>query len=513
MESSKLKDSLTLRAGEFMAALLFIQPLLDVLSFFMQNLGATSLTTALRTVLLFTVCLYGFVVSDKKRLYAVLYGIIGGFWLLHALNCLRLGYRDPLGDAAEYLKLVQFPLWTAAFITLFRRRPGLDLRAAGMLAGNFALILFIIALSYLTGHPAYTYDLPASGFHKGLLGWFGVPNAQSAIVSMLAPALMLWAYRTERLWVFSAACGLGLGLLYFTGTRLAYYSAVLTALGFGVLLVMAIWGERSPQKKWLYCAPVLAALALLLAFRGQSIMTQRQALTADSYAVYQEQTDRIMGSDKDYVYQGGEVPPDILQKIDRVYQEVYTQRSASDAPLLGDLLDRFGVQTVMEHYRYATKASTLYNGRTKKLAVMALTWREQDWITRIFGFEYAKATLNGTNYDPENDFPALPYFYGWLGTALYGAFTAYFLLAVLWGCLKNLRALPGFLTVELGVYSILYCLGLGSAQFSGQALRKPSVTVYLSLAAAQMFCITHPDPGGKLFAKYDRRPAVTVKKF
>lgn len=512
MEASKLKNSLSLRAGECMAALLFIQPLLDVLSFFMQNLGATSLTTALRTVLLFAVSLYGFTVSDKKRLYAVLYGVVGGFWLLHALNCLRLGYQDPLGDAAEYLKLVQFPLWTAAFITLFRRRYGLNLRAAGMLAGNFALILLIIALSYLTGHPAYTYDLPASGFQKGLLGWFGVPNAQSAIVSMLAPSLMLWAYRTERLWVFSAACGLGLGLLYFTGTRLAYYSAVLAALGFGVLLVLAMLSGGPSKEKWLYCAPVLVMLVLVLAFREQSIMTQRQALTADSYAVYQEQTDRIMGGDKDYVYDGGEIPPDVLKKITRVYEEVYTQRSASNAPLLGDLLERFGLQAVMEHYHYATKASTLYNGRTKKLTVMALTWREQDWITRIFGFEYAKATLNGTNYDPENDFPALPYFYGWLGTALYGAFTAYFLLAVLWGCLKNLRDLPAFLTVELGVYSMMYCLGLGSAQFSGQALRKPSVTVYLSLAAAQMFCITHSDLGGKLFAKYDRRPAVTMKK-
>lgn len=510
MDTIKLKTTLARSAGECMAALLLVQPLLDVLSYFMQGLGMTALTTALRTVLLFAVCAYGFAISDRKKLYGLLWGAAGGFWLLHMLNCFRLGYQDPVGDAAEYLKLIQFPLWTAAFLTFFRQRPGLDLRAAGMLAGNFALILLIIGLSYLTGMPAYTYDLPARGFQKGLLGWFGVPNAQSAIVSMLAPGLLLWAWRTERLWVFSAACGLGLGLLYFTGTRLTYYSSVLLALGFLALLGLAALGGGDRKRIPLFCAPLAVMLVLVLAFRGQSVMAQRQALTADAYAEYQAQADRILGEGWDY--EGGEPSPAELEKITRVYEEVYTQRSVADTPLLGDLLERFGTQRVMEHYRYATDAATLYNSRTKKLAVMALTWREQDWITRIFGFEYAKATINGTNYDPENDFPALPYFYGYLGAALYMGFTAYFLLAVLWGCLKNLRSLPGFLTVELGAYSMLYCLGLCSAQFSGQALRKPSVTVYLSLAAAQMYWLARPNREGRLFARYDRRTAVTIKQ-
>ena len=510
MDTIKLKTTLTRSAGECMAALLLVQPLLDVLSYFMQNLGMTALTTALRTVLLFAVSLYGFAISDRKRLYGLLWGVAGGFWLLHMLNCFRLGYQDPVGDAAEYLKLVQFPLWTAVFLTFFRQRPGLDLRASALLAGNFALILLVIGLSYLTGRPAYTYDLPARDFQKGLLGWFGVPNAQSAIVSMLAPGLLLWAWRTERLWVFSGACGLGLGLLYFTGTRLTYYSAVLVVLGFLVLLGLVVLGGGDWKRILLFCAPLALMLVLVLAFRGQSVMAQRQALTADAYASYQAQTDRILG--EGWTYQGGEPSQEELEKITRVYEEIYTQKSVANTPLLGGLLERFGVQRVMEQYHYSTEASTLYNSRTKKLAVMALTWREQDWITRIFGFEYAKATINGVNYDPENDFPALPYFYGYLGAALYLGFTAYFLLAVLWGCVKNWRTLPGFLTVELGAYSMLYCLGLCSAQFSGQALRKPSVTVYLSLAAAQMYWLTRPNREGKLFAKYRRRSAVVMKQ-
>lgn len=504
MNPATLKRQMTCRGGEFLAALLVLQPLLDVLSYFMQQGGGNALTTALRTVLLAVVCAYGLAVAEDRRPYFVLYGITAAFWLAHALNCLRLGYLDPVGDAAEYLKLVQFPLWTLVFITLCRQKPDMDLRAAGLLAVNFAIILFIIALSYLTGRPAYTYDIPSRGVKLGLLGWFGIPNAQSAILAMLLPGLLVWAYHRERLWQFALASGVGAGLLFCTGTRLTYYAAILTAAGFLVLVLLGGGRQR------LCCIPLAVVLVLLVVLRGVSPMSQRQALTADSYQAYQRPTDEVMGADKDYVYDGGEIPPEVLKKITRVYEEVYAQKSFAGTPLLGDLLDRFGTQRVMEHYRYSTRASTLYNVRTKKLAAMALIWQEQDALTRLLGVEYARASINGSNYDPENDFPGLFYFYGWLGTGLYACFAGYFLLLAAAGCLRRLRRLNEYLTVSLGGWAMLYVLGLGAAQFSGQVLRKPSVTVYLSLAAAQLYTITKGS--GKLFARYDSRPAVTMKK-
>ena len=504
MNPATLKHQMTRRGSEFLAALLLVQPLLDVLSYFMQQGGGNALTTALRTVLLFTVCAYGLAIAENRRPYLVLYGAVGVFWLAHALNCLRLGYLDPIGDAAEYLKLVQFPLWTLVFITLCRQKPDMDLQAAALLTLNFALILLIIALSYLTGTPAYTYDIPSRGVKLGLLGWFGIPNAQSAILAMLLPGLLVWAYYRESLWQFTLACVLGFALLYCTGTRLTYYAALLVAGGMLVLILLAGGRQR------LCCVPLVLALGLLLVFRGASPMSQRQALTADSYQAYQRPTDQVMGEDKDYRWEGGEIPPESLKKITQVYEEVYAQKSFAGAPLLGDLLDRFGAQRVMEHYRYTTQASTLYNVRAKKLAVMALTWQEQDPLTQLLGVEYARATINGSNYDPENDFPGLFYFYGWLGTGLYACFAGYFLVLAAVHCLRRIRRLSEYLTVSLGGWAMLYVLGLGAAQFSGQVLRKPSVTVYLSLAAAQLYGLTKGS--GKLFARYDSRPAVTMKK-
>lgn len=505
MNKSSLRENLAGQSGRFLFAVIVLQPMLDVLSYFMNEYGSTTVTTVLRALMLFAICAYGFIIEKDRRVYLISFGIIGGFWLAHALNCFRLGYLDPLGDLGEYLKLIQFPLWALAFISICRRDPDMARNAAGLLAINFGIILLVIALSYLTGHPAYTYDIPSRGVKLGLLGWFSIPNAQSAILAMLLPGIMIWAWQKEKLWLFCLACGAGSGLLFLTGTRLAYYAAVLVSVGFLVLILIG-------RQKLLFCVPLVIVLGLLAGFRGVSPMTQRQAIAADSHRIYQEKADAVMGDDKDYEYTGEPIPPEIEEKITRVYEEVYSQRNFADAPLLGDLLERFGTQRVMEHYRWSTQANTLYIVRTKKLAAMAMLWEEQDPITKLLGVEYARATLNGNNYDPENDFPGLLYFYGWLGAGLYAGFAIFFPLITGIGCLKNLRRLGSYLTVPLGGWVMLYILGFGAAQFSGQALRKPSVTVYLSLTAAVLYHTVRTSRDSKPRVHYERRAGLTIKR-
>lgn len=506
MAETALKNKLSNHTGEFMAALLLIQPLLDVLSYFMQEAGTTTVTTALRTVLLFSVSFYGFAVSGRKQAYAACYGLVAGFWLLHMLNCFRVGYAHPVADAAEYLKLVQFPLWTLSFITFLRNREGLDAQIVGILAADFMLILLVIGISYLVGMPAYTYDFPERGIQIGLLGWFGVPNAQSAILCMLLPPLLLWGFRSKKLWLFCVVCGFGFALLYFTGTRLTFYGAVLTA---AVFLVLILFDRR----QYLFCLPLLVALALLMGLRGMSPMAQRQALTADSYAVYQEKTDAIMGEDKDFVYrEGEELSNEVQEKIRRVYLEIYGQEGLYGAPLLGDLIDRFGVDAVMEKYRYSIKPEMLYNGRVKKRTAVAMVWEEKDFLTKLLGIEYSEATLGGNIYDPENDFPALLYYEGYLGAGLYLCFILYFLWLILAALLKNIRYLPALLTPEVGVYLTMAAMALGAALFSGQALRKPSVTVYFSLSAALLYNTLRPLESPRIYREYGRAPVVTLKK-
>ena len=437
MIESSWKTRASAPVGEVMAALLAVQPLLDVLSYFMGQAEATWVTTALRTVLLFAVCLYGFAITENRRAYYLAYGVVGGFWVLHMLSCLRLGYQDPVGDAAEYLKLV--PVLSPFVRIPFPLSPSfaarnLDYRVAGLLAVNVGLILLVIALSYAVGQPVYTYDYPERGVAIGILGWFGVANSQSSILTLLVPPLLLWGLRSQRLWQFCLCCLGGFGLLYFTGTRLTYYGAILIGCAFLALLLLR-------RQQLLFCVPLAVALVVLVACRGISPMAERQALTGDSYAIYQEKADAILGEDAGYTHQPGEeVPPELLEKITRVYTEVYDQPGIYGVTLLSDLIDEFGLEAVMEQYNYATDPQTLYNTRVKKLTAMEMVWQKQDFLTRILGFEYAQCHVGSHIYDPENDFPALLYYYGYLGVGLYGAFCLYFVLISLKGLVGELAA-------------------------------------------------------------------------
>ena len=178
------------------------------------------------------------------------------------------------------------------------------------------------------GHPVYTYDYPDRDVFIGILGWFGVANSQSSILTLLVPPLLLWGLRSRQLWKFCLCCLFGFGLLYFTGTRLTYYGAILIALAFLALLVFR-------RQQLLFCIPLCVALIAVIACRGISPMAERQALTADSYAIYQEKADEIMGEDKDFVYKKGEeIPPEILEKITKCIQ-MCTVSLASMERLIG----------------------------------------------------------------------------------------------------------------------------------------------------------------------------------
>ena len=320
----------------------------------------------------------------------------------------------------------------------------------------------------------------------GILGWFGVANSQSSILTLLVPPLLLWGLRSQRLWQFCLCCVGGFGLLYFTGTRLTYYGAILIGCAFLALLLLR-------RQQLLFCVPLAVALVALVACRGISPMAERQALTGDSYAIYQEKADAILGEDAGYTHQPGEeVPPELLEKITRVYTEVYDQPGIYGVTLLSDLIDEFGLEAVMEQYNYATDPQTLYNTRVKKLTAMEMVWQKQDFLTRILGFEYAQCHVGSHIYDPENDFPALLYYYGYLGVGLYGAFCLYFVLISLKGLVGDWRRV---LCIEFGVPAMMLAMMLGGAQFSGQVLRKPSVTVYGSVAAALLYVYLHPAPG------------------
>ena len=82
-----VKGAIEAKLYWIVGVLLVIQPPLDVLSYFLAEMGNNSFSTALRFLMLMAVALLGFIVSDKKRIYVIVYGLMGLFWVAHVANC------------------------------------------------------------------------------------------------------------------------------------------------------------------------------------------------------------------------------------------------------------------------------------------------------------------------------------------------------------------------------------------------------------------------------------------
>ena len=96
------------------------------------------------------------------------------------------------------------------------------------------------------------------------------------------------------------------------------------------------------------------------------------------------------------------------------------------------------------------------------------------------GYETSRQDTEG-DYDMENDWPAVFYYYGYLGFALYVGFILYFVLQIL----RTLRRdFSGSFTVLNFTLALTLGLQLGLAQFSGALVRRPNVSIYLALILA-----------------------------
>ncbi len=248
----KLKNLLTDKLPVILLGLLVIQPPLDVLSYFADRYGLTSITTLLRFGLLALVVLLGFLLTERKRVYLILGAAVAVFWLAHMLNCLRIGYVSPVEDAANLLRLMNFPLYVLTFVTALEGRP--QLRRTFYLGAFIAFLEIILftALPWLLGRPVYTYGT----LKLGVLGWFLIPTAQSAV--LLAVALM-----------------------FMTGSKLDYFSIFIIG-GAYIFLFLIQLGKKSPR----YVLPLAALVVLSAVFRGHSPMAARDAMTASSQGIY-----------------------------------------------------------------------------------------------------------------------------------------------------------------------------------------------------------------------------------
>ena len=147
------------------------------------------------------------------------------------------------------------------------------------------------------------------------------------------------------------------------------------------------------------------------------------------------------------------------------------------------MVKKYGLEKVIKKYNYSTDSSDVISNRKLKINYNKLNMDEKGIWEHAFGYEYMEFIYNGTIYDPENDFPALYFQYGYVGVALYIIFILYFAIITIKYLLQNWSVI----SIELGSVGTSLILMLGIAQYSGNVLRRPNVSIYLSVMLAYIY--------------------------
>ena len=504
MQQNSFKKNLQGYAPQFILVLLVIQPLMDVLSYWLNEWERSNAPTLLlRMGVLGISALWGFFLSDKKKIYWIAAGIIAAVYAGHIFACAQVGFSDIVGDLSNYIRIVQMPVLVLVFSTCLKQNEKCfrHLFTGGSIA--VGLVLGIELLSLATGTNPGTYT---DG--TGILGWFHNTNSQSAVICTLVPILLCWLMNQKKnpIWLFSLAAVLGCGALYFLGTRLAYAAIFAITLGFAVVILIAC------RKRWKN-AVALALVALL--FLGlyplspmavhqknyEKVQQDRQESTDNSLekpnapvtppadAPVETPSEPVVETPSEPVVETPSEPPAetpaeppaeplteqelLVQQLTPIYEKY-----------VGDLVKIFGAEETMELYDYTTDAFEFSDVRKKKLLVAEYLMDHSPISTRFFGVELSRFTINNNIYDVENDFHGIFYLYGGVGLACYLLFIGYFLFLIAYALIKNFKK---YFTVEAGAVGIALALCLIHAIFTAGVLRRPNASVYLSMALAAVY--------------------------
>ena len=148
----KEKTWLSSHTPQITAGLFLIQPVMDVLSYWLQEWGVSNLPTLLlRFGVLGLTMLFGFILSERKRVYYIAAAVIAFIGLGHVGACLQVGYTAPISDLTNYIRVVQMPITVLCLITFLRQD---DRSFEGMqlgLTGALFLTLAVEIISVING--------------------------------------------------------------------------------------------------------------------------------------------------------------------------------------------------------------------------------------------------------------------------------------------------------------------------------------------------------------------------
>lgn len=468
----------------WLTCLIAAQPVLDAVAYFNRNEVAT-VAGYIRLAVMLALPLYLLFTLQRKKPFVLSIAVIGLYSLLHILNGFRVGYISLYFDVSYLLKVLQMPVLAICFVCLLReegtkRQAYRGLAIAAALTGSFLLI------AWLTGTGNVTY-----GEGLGYSGWVidDNRNANSIILVTLSTFLAWFALRSDKR-IFNIGLPVLIVIAFLTnGTKGCYYSLFGIFAGNTAYLLL----EKPILRKKIRWLMVLVFVVLMIFSVVIYPYTPRAKVNqALAQATKQGEIEAVLlakGIDISGMSPEERFNDPVVREVFEYYYFRYM------VGVLPDIFERFGMERVLKVFHMSTDVAKLIDTRQIKLAYSKLIYEDSDLLTRLVGFEVSQIGFDGT-HDLENDWPALFYYYGWIGLALYAAFVLYFLYLVLRRLLRDFR---GSFNAENVCLLLCLLLQLGLAQFSGAVLRRPNVSVYLALVLALIYyqTVRLPAEGGE----------------
>lgn len=464
--------------------LIAAQPLLDALAYWTRSPDGTAAGLLRLAVMLILPLHLLFTLREKKR-FLLSMAAIGLVGALHVLNCFRVGVIDLRFDLVYLARTMQMPVLAICLGYYLRDEAHKD---AAMLGLKCAACLYFAALllAIVTGTATDTY-----GPGLGVSGWVIGENrcANSVIAVTLALVLLYFSVKTENKIANLVVPPLVAFALILNGTKACYYSLFAAFVGFAAYLVVdrLIHGGKLRTRviAVLLLTAVISAAVYPLTPRYKIELTRQE-----SSARQQDELERIlreMGYDLDAMTLEEKLADPVIVRVfgDYYYDLIWA--------IIPDMFARFDYPEICAKYKFNTNAAQLIDVRRMKTTYAALVWDEKDTLTHIFGYEPSDMWY-GAKTDLENDWPAMYYYYGYLGFGMY----MLFLLWVVWLILRRVvRDFKGTVTLENFFLLLLFFLHVGLAQFSGSVIRRPNVSVYMSLVLALIYYKTVRAPLSK----------------
>lgn len=482
----KLKTTLKNHIPALIAALFICQPLMDIISFWFQEWGVSSLPTlVMRFGILGLTILLGFFLSDRKWIYYTTAGVVALIAMGHIWACTQVpgGYQQPFADLTNYIRVVQMPITVLCLISFLRANPkGFEGMQFGLV---FALILTLAveAISVVTGTDPHTYS---DGL--GVLGWFNNTNSQSSNLCVLVPITLAWMLtRKERsLPVFCLTTIAGCGALYFFGTRLAYLGIYALCIGLAVSILMV------RRKDWKISVFLFALAIAFTAILPLSPMYVHMQVNSNIQSNRQNDVNTRLDGDLEEIKQRLEKEhnkddndsddDDELTEEER--QKLIQQLTPVYEYYVSDFVDIFGIEKTLEMYDYSINIYDFCDVRPKKIMFARMLMNNSPVSANFFGVNLARFTVGENIYDVENDFHGIYFLFGGVGLGAMLLFMGYFIYLVIWALVKNPKK---YYTMEAASYGIALLVCLAHVYNTAGVLRRPNASVFLSAIFAGIY--------------------------